>query len=135
MNDEFNRNYAHIKVPDEHEETLSEDGHESDTVCKTHLHFCFNSQLLTQESTSSKNIFDNPPTFAPLRKTVLVNEIQLYLTTECENVKNPIRWWYEKWKTYPCLYRMALDFMSIPGLLSHPSSPPIALIWFVSNLS
>jgi hypothetical protein len=73
---------------------------------------------------SSKNIFDNPPTFAPLRGSALTDEIQLYLTTKCENVKNPIQWWYEKQKAYPCLHRMALDFLNISGLLSHPSSGP-----------
>jgi hypothetical protein len=122
--DEFDRNYAHIKVPNEQEETLSNDSHGSDVVRKTHLFFLFKSKLLTQESMSSKNIFDNPPTFAPLRGSALTDEIQLYLTTDCENVKNPIQWWYEKRKAYPRLHRMALDFLSIPGLLSHPSSGP-----------
>ena len=43
VQDEFNQNYAHIKVPNEQEETLSNHGHESDVVCKTHLCFLFNS--------------------------------------------------------------------------------------------
>ncbi|KIL54603.1 hypothetical protein M378DRAFT_47609, partial [Amanita muscaria Koide BX008] len=44
------------------------------------------------------------------------DEIQLYLSTETEDIKiDPIRWWHEKRKTYPRLYRMALDYLTIPA--------------------
>lgn len=47
-----------------------------------------------------------------------VDELQLYLTTEHEDVANPISWWYEKRNTYPRLYHMALDYLNIPGTFS-----------------
>ena len=43
--------------------------------------------------------------------------LRLYLSTEVENVMDVLQWWYEKCKTYPRLHRMALDYLSIPGML------------------
>ncbi|KAG6888382.1 hypothetical protein C0992_008636 [Termitomyces sp. T32_za158] len=46
--------------------------------------------------------------------TTPVVEDKLYLSTGIENVVDPRRWWFEHW-TYPRLYRMALDYLSIPA--------------------
>ena len=53
---------------------------------------------------------------APIHGTTLSDELTLYLNTEPENVKDAIRWWYEKHKTYPQLHQMALDYLTIPGM-------------------
>ena len=46
------------------------------------------------------------------------DELELYLDMRVEkNVKDPIQWWVEKQKLYPCLSCMVLDFLTIPGTL------------------
>ncbi len=45
------------------------------------------------------------------------DELDHYLNTEANHkVKNPLRWWHENAFIYPCLSRMALDCLTIPGL-------------------
>ena len=43
------------------------------------------------------------------------NEINEYLNSVPENVKDPLKWWWDNRKTYPELSRMAMDYHSIPG--------------------
>jgi hypothetical protein len=45
------------------------------------------------------------------------SEIQEYLSHPVKNVKDPLRWWVDNKHVYPNLYRMALDYLSIPGML------------------
>ena len=46
----------------------------------------------------------------------LVDELQDYLASNVENVKeSPLTWWYSKRHLYPRLARMAMDYLSIPG--------------------
>jgi hypothetical protein len=53
-----------------------------------------------------------------------LDELRLYLSTPPEDVSHPLRWWYERRLVYPRLYRMALDYLSIPGLFTH------SRLWF-----
>jgi hypothetical protein len=64
----------------------------------------------------SKNIFDNLPVFSSL-PTAALDEITRYLNTGPEDVRNEdlLTWWYEHRHIYPHLYRMALDYHTIPG--------------------
>ena len=71
---------------------------------------CFEVPLLL------KNMLDDLLSFTPLSSTPVIDELQLYLSTDPENVQDAIQWWYEKWKTFSCLYRMALNYLSIPGV-------------------
>ena len=49
----------------------------------------------------------------------LQDELAIYLSTPRDlNVKDGLRWWYERKHLYPRLHRMALDYLSIPGKLS-----------------
>ena len=43
------------------------------------------------------------------------DELDRYLNTETEPVADALQWWVEKRGVYPCLARMAFDFLSIPG--------------------
>jgi len=43
------------------------------------------------------------------------SEINKYLRKPVENVKEPLKWWVANRHVYPNLYRMALDYLSIPG--------------------
>jgi hypothetical protein len=64
----------------------------------------------------TENIFDSLPSLAPLRRsTAAMDELRLFLNMEPENVTNAVQWWYENRTTYPRLYRMALDYLTIPG--------------------
>ena len=60
------------------------------------------------------NIFDSLPTLA--RKTQHKDELDTYLAIEIEDVGNALKWWYDNRLTYPCLSRMALDYLTIPGM-------------------
>lgn len=46
------------------------------------------------------------------------DELDRYLATDTEEVANPLLWWWEHHSMYPCLSRMALDYLSIPGMSS-----------------
>ncbi len=59
-------------------------------------------------------MFDNlcsaPPT-APTNQ----DELARYLAAPTEAVGDVVAWWFKNRKTYPCLSRMALNYLSIPG--------------------
>jgi hypothetical protein len=43
------------------------------------------------------------------------NELDDYLRSPVENVTDPLKWWFDKRRTFPKLSRMARDFLSVPG--------------------
>jgi len=63
----------------------------------------------------SKNIFDNLPTLLAPKKSALQDDLDRFLSTDPEEVTDVLLWWYEHKHIYPHLYRMALDYLSIPG--------------------
>ncbi|KAG5634503.1 hypothetical protein H0H81_001717 [Sphagnurus paluster] len=64
---------------------------------------------------ASKNMFEDLFDTLSTSSVPVVDELQLYLSTEVENIIDPIKWWYKKCKTYPRLYQMALDYLTIPS--------------------
>ena len=48
----------------------------------------------------------------------LSNELNIYLQHKIEKVKDPVQWWFEHRTAYLHLSRMALDYLTIPGMLS-----------------
>jgi hypothetical protein len=45
-----------------------------------------------------------------------INEVDRYLSTRrIKDVSDPLRWWVENRGAYPCLSRMAKDYLTIPG--------------------
>jgi hypothetical protein len=48
------------------------------------------------------------------------NEVDHFLDSDIEQVKSKdlITWWKSKARMYPCLSRMALNYLSIPGELA-----------------
>lgn len=63
-----------------------------------------------------KNIFDDLPALKPPETKELEDELARYLSTPRDlNVKDGLRWWYDRKHLYPCLHRMAMDYLSIPG--------------------
>lgn len=65
-------------------------------------------------SDKSLNIFDNLPDLAPALSDLL-DELDRYLATDVEDVRDALMWWYERRATFPRLSRMARDYLSIPG--------------------
>jgi hypothetical protein len=62
----------------------------------------------------SSNIFDNLPDLAPALSDLL-DELDRYLATDVEDIRDALMWWYERRATFPRLSRMAHDYLSIPG--------------------
>ena len=56
------------------------------------------------------------PSLAPPKATELKDELARYLSTDPEQVLDVLLWWTEHKATYPNLSRMALDYLSIPGM-------------------
>ncbi|KIK92031.1 hypothetical protein PAXRUDRAFT_13465 [Paxillus rubicundulus Ve08.2h10] len=84
-------------------------------------------QLKIQKVT---NMFDNLAALAPSKPADLGSELDCYLSTDVEHVANPIAWWYEHHGTYPCLSRMALNYLTIPAVdvFSFCTSAPASLL-------
>lgn len=74
----------------------------------------FSDLLPPQSISSSSNIFDNLPDLSPASPD-LHDELELYLSTDTEDVKDAISWWYERCASFPYLSHMAQDYLSIPG--------------------
>jgi hypothetical protein len=67
-------------------------------------------------SSAAENIFDNLPALQTPKILKLRDELELYLSTPRDlRAKNGLLWWFERKHIYPTLYRMATDYLSIPG--------------------
>ncbi|KAF5359917.1 hypothetical protein D9758_013966 [Tetrapyrgos nigripes] len=62
-----------------------------------------------------KNQFDELDAYLPPKKSRLRDELNRYLSTDPEAVKDPIQWWTSKSSEFPCLSRMAMNYLSIPA--------------------
>ncbi|SJL07249.1 uncharacterized protein ARMOST_10592 [Armillaria ostoyae] len=67
------------------------------------------------QSLQSDNIFDNLNSLKAPKRADVRDDLDRYLSTDTELTDNPLMWWKEKQSMYPCLSRMALDYLSIPG--------------------
>ena len=77
-------------------------------------------QTNSESSILSNNIFDNLPAIQAPRASDLRDELERFLSTDPEHVDDVFIWWYEHKHVYPCLYRMALDYLTIPGKCTIP---------------
>ena len=68
--------------------------------------------IQTAVSTEPTNIFDSIMDISP---TSITDELHRYLAADVEDVKDGLMWWYERRMSFPCLSRMARDYLSIPG--------------------
>ena len=64
----------------------------------------------------TNNFFDTLPSICALKAADLRDELERYLSTDPEHVDDVLLWWTERKSVYPCLSRMALDYLSIPGM-------------------
>jgi hAT family C-terminal dimerisation region len=86
-------------------------------LCVFFFLFSVSFHILFQEANETvfDNIFDSLPVLSAPKKAVLADELTRYLTTPTEAAPDPLLWWIEKQAVYPCLSRMARDYLSIPG--------------------
>jgi hypothetical protein len=66
----------------------------------------------------SNNIFDSLPALTPPKPADLHDELDHYFITDPEQVTDVLMWWHECHASFPCLSRMALNYLSIPGMYS-----------------
>lgn len=64
-------------------------------------------------------MFDLMDTFEISQPSCSRNELDRYLNEDIENVDDALQWWYNKRNVYPNLWRMATDYLSIPGECSY----------------
>jgi len=62
------------------------------------------------------NIFDHLPALTAPKPADFRSELDCYLNTDVGDVTDMIQWWYEHRDSYPHLSRMALDYLTIPGM-------------------
>lgn len=111
MRDQFESRYAMTEAGNERED--SGDQQYSDDAA-----FVLD-YLRSHDAQTTENMFDSLPSLGPLRRsTAVMDELRLFLNMDPEHVPNPVQWWYENRATYPRLYRMALDYLTIPGKYS-----------------
>ncbi|KIK80159.1 hypothetical protein PAXRUDRAFT_159391 [Paxillus rubicundulus Ve08.2h10] len=63
----------------------------------------------------SLTTFNNLPALAQPQTLSSSSELKTYLNTDLEDVPNIIVWWHGHCKTYPQLFQMALDYLTIPA--------------------
>jgi hypothetical protein len=76
----------------------------------------FKTMLITNLQDKATNIFYNLPSLAAPKASDLRDELDRYLSTDPEHVDDVLAWWHERRGAFPQLSRMALDYLSIPGM-------------------
>jgi hypothetical protein len=68
-----------------------------------------------------RNVFDDLPSISAPIASKLKDELKQYLECPVEDVKDVLLWWIKNRAVYPRLSRMALDYLSIPGMFEMKS--------------
>ncbi len=64
-------------------------------------------------------MFDNLPFLNGPTSSADTDKLKHYLAADVvPGIKDPISWWQGKRTKYPCLSRMAIDYLNIPGMCS-----------------
>jgi hypothetical protein len=72
---------------------------------------------LRASTPTATNIFDVLPALQEFEATAIQDELAMYLSTGRDlRIVDGLRWWYEHKHLYPHLSRMAIDYLSIPGM-------------------
>ena len=113
VHDIFNSIYKSPQVPVKLDEP--------DSISNVHvysflpfLYLIYDSKMFTMSS-QSQNIFEKLPTLAAPNVTDLQDDLDQYLSLNREDVKDVIKWWFERQNSYPQLSKMALDYHFIPS--------------------
>jgi hypothetical protein len=71
-------------------------------------------------------MFDSLPSLSAPEQHELCDELDRYLNTDPEAVGDVLMWWHERRAMYPHLSRMALDYLTIPGVLFNSSGSSVS---------
>lgn len=71
------------------------------------------------ELLDARNPGAGTPNPTPIHEA-LVAEFRRYLASDIANIVDPIAWWYANASAFPHLWRMAVDYLSIPGTSPTP---------------
>jgi len=71
-------------------------------------------------------MFDSLPSLSTPKRHELCDKLDKYLSTDPEAVEDVLMWWHGCHTMYPCLSRMALDYLTIPGVFFNPSSTSVS---------
>jgi hypothetical protein len=66
-------------------------------------------------------MFDNMDALLAPKISDAHGELDRYLNTDIEEVRDAVMWWAERKAMYPALSRMALDYLTIPGKQQYSS--------------
>jgi hAT family protein len=62
----------------------------------------------------SNNIFNNMAALTAPKTTDFHDKLNRYLSSDPEHVVNAVCWWHNHCAEYPCLSRMAINYLVIP---------------------
>ena len=121
VRDEFKQSYKNKKAS---EEASDEEVVEADKPSAVRYLAIFVVHTLNSSCTQqvSSNTFDNLESLCAPKPLDLRDDLDAYLSTDPEAVGDVLKWWSEKSTMYPSLSRMALDYLSIPGMLYYMMS-------------
>ncbi len=60
-------------------------------------------------------MFDELNSTHPPKPNELQDELTWYLSTNIKFTADAIQWWHDKCSDFPCLSKMAIDYLMIPG--------------------
>jgi hypothetical protein len=66
-------------------------------------------------------MFDNMDALLAPKISDARGELDRYLNTDVEEVRDAVMWWAERKAMYPALWRMALDYLTTPGKQKYSS--------------
>lgn len=71
----------------------------------------------------------------PTTQSSAIDELTRYLSTPPERItrKEVLLWWHDHRSTYPILSRMALDYLTIPGMYMRTRSFYIAKLFYLAT--
>jgi hypothetical protein len=111
VHEEFERAYADYSQP----ESNNEHGNSSPRTNRSSAYDSDGSNGFLKFNLDSDSDSDD----ASSGPHALQDELTRYLSSDrVKDVKDPLKWWHENQHVYPKLYRMARDYLLIPGMYS-----------------
>ena len=119
VREEFARSYKDMDVGDDYENVLALMDTSSSSKKVRRNPYCSLPCLRCSQrgKRDEPNIFDSLPALHTHSCPIARDEIDHYLATPIDGkVTDAMRWWHDRQTQFPRLSRMALDYLSIPGM-------------------
>lgn len=115
---EYDKRYANriprVRQDSGLDKSSTEDAPVNEKVCRWHARIQFISNT-GHHSQPDMNIFEALE-HEDITDDEVSDELTRYLSTDPERVKDALEWWNDRCASFPNLSRMALDYLSIPGM-------------------